>query len=192
MGHAIDYFSVSNEKSIITAAQEFAQYNTDRQENPSGSYHGNMTIHKNIVCENWEEAVKYIKSKDNGWYSDHAVQYKDNSGLKKTKAEESIEERIKKNRNDKFKYIQEHSIHKMKSNFVTCKKCGSKIATHYNSFTSEYCPVCREDLRAEYISERIEKYDIDFGHLEQELMNARQKRKGKANIKWCVKVEVHC
>lgn len=38
-------------------------------------YHGNMTVH-DIICKDYNEAMRMIKKWDTGWYSDHAVRYK--------------------------------------------------------------------------------------------------------------------
>ena len=43
MGHVIDFKVVDTRDEIWVEALEFAEYNVDRQENPSGSYHGNLT-----------------------------------------------------------------------------------------------------------------------------------------------------
>ena len=42
----------------------------------SSGYHGNMTIHKDIICKNRDEAMQMIQRLDRGWYDDHAVRYK--------------------------------------------------------------------------------------------------------------------
>ena len=77
MGHAITFEVVENRKDIMAVARNFAFYNTDRGENYNGSYHGNMTIHDNIICDNIEQAENKINQLDNGWYDDHAVQFYD-------------------------------------------------------------------------------------------------------------------
>lgn len=43
----------------------------------SSGYHGNMTIHKYPVYKDYDEALKMIEKYDTGWYSDHAVRYKE-------------------------------------------------------------------------------------------------------------------
>lgn len=75
MGHAVDYITVAKRSDISKAADNFAARNVDRQENPSGFYHGNLTIHDKPICENYNEAVRMIEQWDAGFYSDHAVQY---------------------------------------------------------------------------------------------------------------------
>lgn len=190
MAHAIEYFTVNDRKEIMRTAEEFAYYNTDRQENPSGSYHGDMTIHDDIICESYEEALEMIAKFDSGFYDDHAVQYKDKSVLKPTKQMETLRARMHKNIEDKRDYAEKHSIRERKSEFAGCKKCGSKIATKY--MRADRCPVCGNDMRAEYVIERLKKYDDDLDKMRTQYAELEKNQKGKCPIRWLVKVEVHC
>lgn len=78
MGHSINYTSCRNGelkrhlKRVLSTAY-------DPQE--SSSYHGNMTIHNDIICKNREEAEREIERLDKGWYDDHAIRYKDGRKL---------------------------------------------------------------------------------------------------------------
>lgn len=78
MGHAICFTTCKNAdinkhlKKVLATAYD--PYETS-------CYHGNMTIHKNIICENREEAERAIERLDNGWYSDHAVRFKEGRKL---------------------------------------------------------------------------------------------------------------
>lgn len=190
MGHAINYFTVDDKSGIMRVAENYARHNTDMEENPSGSYHGNMTIHKNIICESYEDAEEFIERHDTGFYSDHAVQFKDKSGLKPTKQMESISARIDKMIKERREYYETHATKTRKSEFVGCKECGSKLSVKH--LRGDRCPVCGKDLRAEYILERIKKYDKDINALEDQYVELHKKQQGKCPIKWLVKVEVHC
>ena len=75
MSHAIrhlDYHCSFSEKAILKDINSFAY---DPEE--TSSYHGNLTFHKEPVYKNREEAVNAIEKLDRGWYSDHAVRYRD-------------------------------------------------------------------------------------------------------------------
>ena len=189
MGHAIDYITVNNKSDIMSVAESYARHNTDREENPSGSYHGNMTIH-NYVCESREDAEDFIDRHDTGFYSDHAVQFKDKSVLKPTKQMETLSAKVDKMIAERRKYYEEHAVKTRKSEFVGCKKCGSKISVKH--LRGDRCPVCGNDLRAEYIIERIKKYDKDITALEKQYVELHKKQQGKCPVRWLVKVEVHC
>lgn len=199
MGHAITFEVVKNRKDIMKVAENFAFYNTDRGENYDGSYHGNMTIHDNIICDNIEQAKNKINQLDNGWYDDHAVQFYDIPKIKPTKQMLNILAKIDENKIKKNEYEEKHKIQNLKSKLITCPNCGSRIAKDYTE--SQKCPVCKkQDLRANYIIERLNKFDEDNNKLLKQYKKIEQERKdkqsekfkGKAPIKWLVKIEVHC
>ena len=74
MSHAIrylDYHCSTSEKTILKEINQFAY---DPKE--SSGYHGNLIFHKEPVYKNREEAEAAIAEYDKGWYSDHAVRYR--------------------------------------------------------------------------------------------------------------------
>lgn len=79
MGHSINYFTCEN-ADINKALKRHLSTAYDPQE--SSGYHGNMTVHKDIICKNREEAERMIERLDRGWYDDHAVRFKDGRKLK--------------------------------------------------------------------------------------------------------------
>lgn len=75
MSHAIqylDYHCSASEKTILKDINSFAY---DPQE--TSGYHGDLTFHKEPVYKTREEAMAAIEKLDKGWYSDHAVRYRD-------------------------------------------------------------------------------------------------------------------
>ena len=190
MGHAVQYITTDKRSEIMNVANEFAFYNVDRGENPSGSYHGGMTIHDKPVCESYDDAVEFIEKHDRGFYDDHAVQYKEKSALKPTKQMLALNERIKKVVADRYDYMEKHAVKNRKSEFAGCKNCGSKIAVKY--MRRDCCPVCGTDLRADYIKERIKKYNDDIELMQKKYKELEKNQKGKCPVRWLVKVEVHC
>ncbi len=187
--HVIDYMVVEKRSDIMKYAERYAFNNVDRQENPSGSYHGNMTIH-DIVCDSYEEAQLRIKGWDKGWYSDHAVQFKDKKALKPTKQMETLKNTISETRKKRDEFIKAHMPNNVKAELIGCKKCNSKIAKKYLRGT--YCPVCRADLRPKSTMDRIRGYDAKISELESKYAQLEKNQKGKCLVKWLVKVEVHC
>lgn len=190
MGHAVEYFTTDKRGEIMAIAKEYASLNVDRGENPSGSYHGRMTIHDTPICESYEDAYDKIESWDNGWYDDHAVQYKDKSSLEPTKAMLANKKRAIKLIEDKRAYEEKHDLRARKSEYIGCKTCGSKLALKY--LRGNMCPLCGTDLRADYVVERIAKYNADYKKLSAQYAEMEKKQKGKCPIRWLVKVEVHC
>lgn len=198
MGHLVDFEVIERRESILACAEEFSFINSNRQENYNGNYHGNLTIHDHIICANKDEAKAKIKELDNGWYDDHAVRFYDIPELKPTKKMERLLERVAENDIKRREYEEKHRIQHLKSKLISCNHCGSKIAkdfTHYQT-----CPVChKQDLRADYIQERLVKFDKDREALLEEhkaLVEAQknkqtEKYKGKVPTKWLAKFEIH-
>lgn len=54
-------------------------------------------------------------------------------------------------------FDQKHSIQNRKSEFIECKKCGSKLSKIY--VQGNICPLCNTDLRSDTIVARLKKYD---------------------------------
>ena len=136
----------------------------------SGGYHGNLTIHRNEIYKNYEEAVEAIKKYDSGWYSDHIVMYYDISAKGRAKVTE-----WEKKRDD---FIETHSIHRRSSTYIGCPECGSKLYLGY--IKGEKCPLCNTDLRPKSTIEKIKWYD----------KKTKECRKNKEKC-WLAKIEWH-
>ena len=190
MGHAINYYSVDKKSDIMKVARLHAMHNTSIEENPNGDYHGNMTIHDDIVCNSREEAEAVIESLDRGWYDDHAVRYKVAEELEPTKQMIGEKARAERIMNAKLEYEAKHSLFNRKSKTVSCKHCKSVLTIEY---LSDYkCPVCNTDLRADYIVERLDKYMEEYKDSLRRYNELKAKQTEKCPTKWLVKVEVHC
>ena len=68
----IDYPCCTTERQIL---KDIGSYAYDPQE--TCGYHGDLTFHKEPVYKNREEAMAAIEKLDRGWYSDHAVRYRE-------------------------------------------------------------------------------------------------------------------
>ena len=108
-----------------------------------------------------------------------------------TKKAEELQRRIKETQDKAEKYARENSIHTHTSEFRGCKKCGSKISSAY--IKSNYCPVCKEDLRPATTLETLKKYQEKISQLKKEIKEEEKKLQKKmekqATIKWLVKIE---
>lgn len=62
MGHQIEYYStkVTTEKNLKLFISRITGNAYDPRE--SGGYHGNLTIHRNEIYKNYEEAVEASKN----------------------------------------------------------------------------------------------------------------------------------
>ena len=71
--HAIEFIDCEN-KDLKKNLRWIEKHAFDPQE--TSHYHGNLVIHENTICKDRNEAMRKIKDWDTGWYSDHAVRYK--------------------------------------------------------------------------------------------------------------------
>lgn len=172
MGHSINYYTekATSEKALQNFIHDITECAYDPQE--CGGYHGNLTIHRDKVYANYDEAVKAIKSYDNGWYDDHIVKY---WGLSNEGRKKELEWNSKRDA-----YINSHSIHNRKSTYIGCPECGSKLYLGY--IKGEKCPLCNTDLRPESTIEKIKWYD-------QKTKECIKKHKQEY---WLAKIEYHC
>ena len=75
MSHAIKHLTYHCSVSEHAILKDINRFAYDPQE--TSGYHGDLTFHKDPVYKNIEEAEAAIKKFDKGWYSDHAVRYRD-------------------------------------------------------------------------------------------------------------------
>lgn len=192
MGHATDYIVVDKKKDILPAAENFAIYNVDRCENPSGSYHNILDVLEGTTYRDYDTAYKKAQEleRERGSYNDFAIPFYEEVKQEPTKQMLNLEKRLEKLQDDKAEYEKKHSVKTLSSKLITCKHCESKVAKDF--LQRETCPVCGEDLRSQYILDRLKKYNEDYRRLSRELRDVEKKRSKKGPVKWLVKVEVHC
>ena len=75
MSHAIRYLEYHCSVSEHAILKDIGKWAYDPQE--TSRYHGNLTFHRDPVYRTREEAEEAIKKFDKGWYSDHAVRFRD-------------------------------------------------------------------------------------------------------------------
>ena len=144
-------------------------------------------LHPEIVCPSREDAEERIKQLDRGWYDDHGVKF---TIANPTKAMENLKTRIGDMRSKKRAYIESHHITNRKADTITCPKCGSRLNLAY--MKSDFCPLCRTDLRSQTVLSHIEKYDKDIADKEKQYREMERKCKKKVETRWLVKLVFHC
>lgn len=191
MGHEIVHrtFDVSKSKEYIAnEMDEIARYNSDSR---SGLYGAIRWIDR--ICTDYDEAYEYLRERDNGWYEQLAVKYREYPKLEPTKAYSNLEERIKKEKEKKVAYTNAHSISSFKVEYIGCPNCGSKLKR--TLLRGERCPLCNTELRSKTTMETLERYENNIKDLMQKLRAEEKKMKekmaSKAKIKWLVKIEYH-
>ncbi len=198
MGHNVHYDTCNDtEKAMKSCEAYWNDYaaHEDWQEGCCGLSKPIRWVNKPI-CENYEEAERYIGEHDCGGYDQLAVRFYDYGKVEPTKTYNTLKERSERLER---RYIElRDNIHYkgVKSAYVSCRGCGSKLAsTYFGDRIKNKCPVCMADLRPESTlqlienaKENAEKARKDFKAEEKKL---QQKTKSKAKLKWLVKIEYH-
>lgn len=200
MGCASSFIVVDNERDIILEAEDFARHNVDRQENPMGAYHGRLRVLKSKIFNNEAEAEAWIESSEfNERYKDVAVPFYVPLKPVTRKSIQELKDRRDRNLEAWSAYSIKNRIKNRESSSLTCQKCGSRIMLEYMSDTVQFCPLpkCGADLRSKTVQERLQKYEKDSIMLDQRIKEEEAKLFGKLasskkQIKWLLKVSVHC
>jgi hypothetical protein len=160
-----------------------------------------MKWHEGVVYDGRDKAEEAIDRFDSGWYSDHAVLFRDYSGMKRpgpTAKMVKMADRLERARCAEGDYTSRHHIYDAARATVSCSKCSSRLAVPY--LKRDQCPVCGNDLRSEAVLRRIGELHAKVEGLEDELRGLRDeqeerfraKAKSSAPVRWLVKYEYHC
>ena len=154
MGHIIqqlDFPIKTSKEEIFTKCNEIAMDNGDCKGLPN-----NIDWRGDIIYETYEDAEKAIEKFDtNKFYYQVAVKYRDlrqeniPKSLTNLKTKKCI---AYKEFNDLDKKVV---IKSTTAKLKTCKHCESKIANKY--ICSNFCPVCKTDMRTETQLNKIKK-----------------------------------
>lgn len=187
MGHCINiktYDNNVNKKKVFAELNQQAIY--------EGDYHDGLSDDISWLdkeFDSYDQAEQYIHDNYCNWYECVAVKYRDLNGVKKTKKIIELENRISKVRNEYDKLDNNIHYKNVQAQYVTCRTCGSKI--NKDHLRSNRCPVCGKDMRPESLLERLNAMNKKIKKLEKEVYNEKLKLKGKAKLRWMVKVEYH-
>lgn len=144
-------------------------------------------------CEDYEAAEKYIEKHDKGWYDCLAVRYLSYEKVKPSAQIKELQDRVVKCRTALRTKETRFHFADVKSEFVGCKSCGSKISRTY--MKHNYCPVCNADMRPASTLSSIDAAKLALEKAEKALAaeqkKYQQKVKNNAEVRWLVKVEFH-
>lgn len=163
-------------------------------------------VNKDKVQSNWDERVRhedwqegavgllqdeaeiFIEQIDRHDYDQLAVRFRSSS-----KPSARTVSLLAKYNSEKQKFYELNSklyYANVKSEFIGCKKCGSKIASKY--LTSNCCPVCRTDMRPETIRKRLKGISEKMEKIWAECQESQKKDAQKSDkLSWLVKTEYH-
>lgn len=189
MGHSIHYLTYPeklDKREVYADCQEVCE----REGNTLG-------LDKSIkfydrVFDSYDDAVEYIEHNLCGNYEQVAFKYKEPTTPPKTQMYQKLIEQQKELRqrySDMNRKIH-FSSDSVKSNFIACKNCGSKLASKY--IRSNNCPLCGNDLRPPTTINNIKrvKDKLDDVNAKIRKIELEHSKKSK-NIGWIVKIEFH-
>lgn len=186
MSHNVGYFEQPENVSrdyVLDLICEIAEENGD-------GYNGPMHWHLEIPPqESRTAAEEKIKQLDNGWYDDHAVRFYDYSEAKPTKRIEELKSRIAETREKMRQYASDHSVLKFKAEFIGCAGCGAKLPRKL--LHSDYCPVCRHDMRSDTTLKKLEEYGKKIEQLADQIEEEKKKQPKAKKVMWLIKYEYH-
>ena len=188
MGHNIEYFEYKESVSRAAVQTELDNYVKHATWQEGGHGTGGIRWNEYEVCKDYDQAVKWIESHDKHNYDYLAVRYftpVNTPNNKKLEELQQAETAAMHKCEEKSRVIYPSTL---TSELITCKHCGSKLARKY--LHSNYCPVCRADLRPEYMLKTISAAQQKWNNAIQKL-NEYKLKHSKKEIYWLVKIEYH-
>jgi len=200
MSHNIQYASYPLSVKKIDVQEEWDEYvrHEDWQEGASGTPNPIRWVDRTFP--NYDAAQQYIEEQDRRiWYNCMAVKYETVKrdalrASKPSKKEEELSAQIKATMDSLNKIEKQASIQNRTSEYIGCEKCGSKLKR--TLLKSEYCPLCRNDLRSKTNLERMANARKKADELRDRREALEKKRvedlkKTSREVKWLVKIEYH-
>jgi len=138
-------------------------------------------------CSDRAQAEKFIDHIDRGNYDCVAVQYVTSMPFTNAKLEE-LRAKEHERHNEFFKLCEAEYPKTLTSAMLGCKKCSSKLAIKY--LKGNFCPVCKADLRPDYIMKKIDAAQKRWTEAQSRLTEYIDKHARK-EVKWLVKIEYH-
>jgi len=189
MSHNIEYsvYDEDVDKKSVQGEWDTVARCVGRGEGCSGLGR-NIRWIEDSMCGSREEAEELIRKLDCGWYDQLAVRFREPS--EPTKEMLNLRSRISEARAKYNAADSKFHFQDAKAELIGCKACGSRLARAH--LKSNYCPLCRADLRPESTKQAIQRQADKIKELEEKLAAAEKKAAMKnGKIKWLVKIEYH-
>lgn len=142
------------------------------------------------VYNSYEAAREAIDKLDRNNYDQLAVPYLTLPAGVTSKKIEALKVKIKETYNQYNALNREVAVKSFKAQYVACKGCGSKL--NKDHLNSNFCPLCRTDMRSETTQSKIMSLYQKWQKLLIELRNEQEALAAKkGEKKWLVKFEYH-
>lgn len=191
MGHNIYYYTYSENCDKRAVEAELDKMVKARTYDEGGSGLPNpIRWLSSEVHDSYNQAREAIGRLDKGWYDQLAVRFKDLPRDVTSAKLENLKKRVSETYQAISALENEVAAKSFKAQFVSCKKCNSKLNKDY--INSNLCPVCRADMRSETTRKRLEvlrkKHSDLLAAMEAEKQSLAAK---KGKLMWLVKIEYH-
>lgn len=193
MSHNIEYYSypvTKKQTAIESELQAYARKAT-WQEGGGGLYRS-IRWHDE-TCDDYESAKDFLSRHDKGWYDQLAVKFRhfdkpiSSKRLSDLKAKESETRQKLRDLESKVAFTE------FKSQYISCKKCGSKLNKDY--IKKNFCALCGHDMRSDTTKNAIARLTEKVKSLEKDVREEEKKlavkRAKEAQVYWLVKIEYH-
>ncbi len=159
------------------------------EEGSSGLY-GCIRWIDSTTYNSYNAAVEAINSIDRNNYDQLAVPFLELPHGVTSKKIESLKIKIKETYKQYNALNGEVAIKSFKAQYVACKGCGSKL--NKDRLNSNFCPLCRTDMRSETTQNKIKALYQKWQDLQVELRKEEETLATKKGVKkWVVKFEYH-
>ncbi|MCD8110860.1 MAG: hypothetical protein LUE14_12350 [Clostridiales bacterium] len=198
MGHEVEYRSYPEniDRKKVQADWDHYASMEDWQEGCCGLYHDIRWLENAGIQKNRDAAEEYLKKADRGGYDQLAVRYYDTDYRKiASNRLTELRARAKTLREKYFEMDKKFHFKDAKSQFVGCKKCGSKLSIKYlgGPFARNTCPLCQTDLRPQSTLDRISRTHDAWQKCLKDIEAEEEKlaKKARKDVCWLVKIEYH-
>lgn len=140
------------------------------------------------ICDSYSAAEELIQRLDSGHqYRQLAVRYR----VPPDKAPQYLVDARLALGQCRMRHNEVNGFHfaTAKAAFIGCKSCGSKLSRAY--LHSNFCPVCRADLRPSSKQEEVQRSQQAIMKAEKRLEDAEKRAAANGPLRWLVKVEYH-
>lgn len=193
MSHNIEYYSypiTKKQSAIESELQAYAKRKT-YEEGGGGLYHSIRWYED--VCEDYASAQSFIDSHDKGWYDQLAVKFRHfDKPISSTRLSD-LKAKASEARQKLHELESKVAFSEFKSQYISCKKCGSKLNKDY--IKKNFCALCGHDMRSDTTKNAIAKLQEKVESLEKTIREEEKKlavKKAKeAKVYWLVKIEYH-
>lgn len=191
MGHNPTFLSFKlsiNSEEILNSVNHHIFSNTTGD---SYSPRSGIRFLKGIISD-YDSAVQFLEKNDIYYDDCIAVKYKyyDSRTSKPSKKLLDLEEKRKDIYKKYYELNAKVIFKEFKSQYVGCKKCGSKLNKDY--LRTNKCPLCGNDMRSETLLKQIESYKNKLESLDVQIADEKRKLAEKSgDMRWLVYFDYH-